>query len=38
MSVEGRRGKRALTFGRALASDLFYGAGTFQLIIVNFHM
>jgi hypothetical protein len=38
MGVEGRRGRRALTFGRALASDRFYGARAFQLLIVNFHM
>jgi hypothetical protein len=38
MGVEGRRGRRALTSGRALASDRFYGAGAFQLLIVNFHM
>jgi hypothetical protein len=38
MDVEGRRGRRALTFGRALASDRFYGARAFQLLIVNFHM
>jgi hypothetical protein len=35
MSVEGRR---ALTFGSALAFNCFYEAGAFQLIIVNFHM
>jgi hypothetical protein len=37
MSVEGRRGERALTFGRTLASGRFFGAGAFQLLIVNFH-
>jgi hypothetical protein len=35
MGVEGRRGRRALTFGRALAYGRFYGAGVFQLLIVN---
>jgi hypothetical protein len=34
----GGRGRRVLTFGKALASDRFYGAGAFQLLIVNFHM
>jgi hypothetical protein len=34
----GRRGQRALTSGRALASIRFYGAGVFQLLMVNFHM
>jgi hypothetical protein len=38
MGVEGRRGRRALTFGRALTSDRFYGAGAFQLLIVTFYM
>jgi hypothetical protein len=38
MSIEERRGRRALTFRRALASDRFYGAGAFQLLIVNFHI
>jgi hypothetical protein len=32
MSVEGRRGRRAL------ASDHFGGAGALQLFMVNFHM
>jgi hypothetical protein len=38
VSVEERRGGRALTSGRTLASGHFYGAGAFQLLIVNFHM
>ena len=38
MGVEERRGRRALTFERALAFDRFYGTGAFQLLIVNFHM
>jgi hypothetical protein len=38
MSVEGRRGGRALTSGRALASGYFCGAGAFQLLIANFHI
>jgi hypothetical protein len=36
MSVEGRRGRRALE--RALASDHFGGAGALQLFMVNFRM
>jgi hypothetical protein len=38
MSVEGRRGGRALTSGRALAFDRFCGARAFQLLIANFYM
>jgi hypothetical protein len=38
VSVEGRRGGRALTSERALASDHFCGAGALQLLIVNFYM
>jgi hypothetical protein len=38
MGVEERRGRRALTFERALASYRFYGAGVFQLLIVKFHI
>jgi hypothetical protein len=38
MSVERTRWRRALTSGRALASDRFYRAGAFQLLIVNFHI
>jgi hypothetical protein len=35
MSIEGRR---ALAFRRALVSGRFYGAGAFQLFMVNFYM
>jgi hypothetical protein len=38
MSVEGRRGGRALTSERPLASGHFCIAGALQLLIVNFHM
>jgi hypothetical protein len=38
MSVDGRRGKRALTSKRALASGRFCGARAFQLFMVNFYM
>jgi hypothetical protein len=36
MSVEGRRGKRALASERALAPGHFCGVRGFQLFIVNF--
>jgi hypothetical protein len=38
MGVEGRGRRRALTFGRALASGRFCGARTFKLFMVNFYM
>jgi hypothetical protein len=38
MGVEGRGRRRALTFGRALASGRFCGARTFKLFMVNFYI
>jgi hypothetical protein len=35
MSVEGRR---ALAYGRTPASGRFFGAGLFQLFMLNFYM
>jgi hypothetical protein len=38
MSVEQRRGTRALVSRRTFVSDHFSGAGAFQLFIINFHI
>jgi hypothetical protein len=38
MSVEERKGRRALASERALASNHFVGAGALQLFMVNFHI
>jgi hypothetical protein len=37
MSVQGRRGRRALASERARVQS-FFGVGAFQLFMVNFHM
>jgi hypothetical protein len=38
MGVEGRGRRRALTFGRALASGRFCGASAFKMFMVNFYI